>query len=121
MDVYFGHPSCIEFREEIYEPIRRSELYTQHNIVLPHEDSDEPFDSKEFLREECDLMISEVSAASTGLGIELGWADSFDVRVVYIHRDGASPSSSVPVVGDKIGTYGNREELVNVMQEAISA
>lgn len=85
MYVYFGHPSSIDFRQELYEPVRRGGLYQRHNVVFLHEDSDEPFNSEEFLREQCDLIIAEVSASSTGLGIELGWTNSFDVRAVYIH------------------------------------
>lgn len=72
MKIYVGHSSDIDFREELYEPLKSSRIAEEHKLVFPHEDSEELFDSKEFFRDECDLFIAEVSDSSTGLGIELG-------------------------------------------------
>jgi len=57
--------------------------------VLPHETSDEPFNSKDYLKNEADLMIAEVSESATGLGIELGWADNYEVPIICVYRNGS--------------------------------
>lgn len=88
-------------------------------IVLPHEDSDEPFDSKKFLREDCDLFVAEVSKASTGLGIELGWADIYDISIVCVHREDADISSSLSAVSDEIMSYEDTEELVELIGKVV--
>lgn len=62
MQIYVGHSSSLDFRSELYQPIRDSRLDETRTFVLPHEDSDEPFESKPFLRGECDLVIAEVQS-----------------------------------------------------------
>lgn len=115
MKIYVGHSSSIDFREKLYRPLKESSLTEEHDFVFPHEDSDELFDSKSFLREEADLFIAEVSEASTGLGIELGWADVFDVPVLCIHREGSEVSSSLQVLNGEVKSYG--EELVSEVEK----
>lgn len=111
MRIYVGHSSSMAFRDCLYDPIRGSRLDEEHEVALPHENSDKLFDSKEYLREECDLFVAEVSEASTGLGIELGWADLFDVPIVCIHREGEDFSSALTEVADEIVSYSEIEEI----------
>lgn len=120
MKIYIGHPSSINYRETIYEPIRSSKLDDEHTIVLPHEASEEPFDSKTFLKEDCDLFVAEVSEASTGLGIELGWADLYEVPVICVCMKGSEPSGSISQVTDNVKSYQNSDELVEIIKKSIS-
>jgi hypothetical protein len=119
MKIYVGHSSDLDYREELYDPLRESDLDEEHEIILPHEDSDEPFDSKEILRYECDLFVAEVSKPSTGLGIELGWADLYDVSIVCIYCEGSEVSSSLAAVTGDIKSYENSEELVSIIEDWI--
>ena len=119
MDIYIGHSSSIDFKEQLYQPLRNSSLDDEHNIVLPHEDSDEPFDSKEFLKNECDVFVAEVSEASTGLGIEIGWADLYEVSVICIYREKAEISGSLSVLNAEMIAYKDREDMINAITEVI--
>lgn len=119
MDIYVGHSSSIDFKEQLYRPLRNSSLEDEHNLVLPHEDSDEQFDSKEFLKNECDVFVAEVSEASTGLGIELGWADLYEVPVICIYREKAEISGSLSVLNAEMIEYKDREEMINAITEVI--
>lgn len=120
MKIYVGHSSSIDFREKLYRPLKESNL-AEHEFVFPHEDSGEPFDSKKFLSEEADLFVAEVSEASTGLGIELGWADLFDVPVLCIHREEARPSSSLQALEADVESYSSEEELVEAVKDFVEA
>lgn len=119
MKIYIGHSSSIDCREELYEPLRESDLDEEHELVLPHETSDELFDSKEFLRDECDLFVAEVSKPSTGLGIELGWADEFGVPVLCVHSEEAEISSSVSVVAEDVQKYMSKKELLELILDRV--
>lgn len=119
MKIYIGHSSSVDYIEELYQPLRKSDIDEEHEIVFPHEGSDEPFDSKEFLRDECGLFVAEVSRPSTGLGIELGWADEFGVSVLCVHSEEAEISSSVPVVADDIQEYGDERELLDLIRDRV--
>lgn len=119
MRIYVGHSSSMDFEEKIYKPIRDSELNKRHEVVLPHEDSDELFDSRSFFEEGCDLFVAEVSQASTGLGIEMGWADQLDVEILCVHSEEVEPSGSIRAVTDNVRTYSDRDELVEVIESFV--
>jgi hypothetical protein len=118
MKIYFAHSSEIDYKEEFYRHFKESKLSQEHKLVFPH-DFDEFFNSKSILRDECDLVIAEVSRSSTGLGIELGWAESFDIRVICLHREGSDPSSSLPAVTSNIKNYSNIEEMVDKVERFV--
>lgn len=116
MKIYVGHPTDFDFEEELYRPLKESSIAEEHELVFPH-DSGDFFESKRFLRDECDLFVAEVSRASTGLGIELGWAEEFGVPVLCVYREGAEPSSAVGTVTSEIRVYSDVEELTRVVRD----
>ena len=117
--IYVGHSSGFDCKQELYQPLKESELSQNHEFVFPHEDSDELFDSKTYFREECDLFVAEVSRASTGLGIELGWADQFDVPILCVYRPGSNPSGSLKAVTDNIEVYESSEDLISIIRNQV--
>jgi len=122
--VYVAHSREFDFRKELYEPLRNSEINRIYNFVLPHENSDAPFDSKAFLKKGCSLVIAEVSYPSTGLGIELGWANLLKLPIVCISRKGAKISGSLKAVCSEFieysGATGLIEQLTPVLIKFLS-
>jgi hypothetical protein len=119
MKIYIGHSTELNYREDLYSPLKQSALAEEHELVFPH-DSDDFSNSREFLRDECDLVIAEVSKSSTGLGIELGWTSLFEVPVICVFRSGSDPSSSLKAVTDNFVEYSYKEELVSKLEGKIS-
>ena len=120
MNIYVGHSSNYNFKEKLYKPIRESVLNNLHNIVLPHEKSTKPFNSNEYLKE-CDLMIAEVSKPSTGLGMELGWAHSWEVPILAIHEKGTKSGGSLTVVIISFIEYEDEKDMISKLETYISA
>ncbi len=120
MNIYLSHSSSFDFKNELYKPIKESALFNKHQFVLPHDVSDKLFNSKKFLKEEADLMIAEVSYPSFGVGIELGWADMFNVPIVGIYKKGSQVSSSVRVVTQRFFEYEDSQLLVKAVTESIA-
>lgn len=115
INIYVGHTTKeYDFKEELYKPLRSSFLNDYVNIVLPHEYSDKPFNSKEFLKQ-CHCMVAEVSYPSTGLGIELGWASLYDIPIICFYKKGLKPSSSLSVITNKFIEYKNIQDLSNIL------
>jgi hypothetical protein len=119
MEIYVAHLRKFDFRKDLYETIRQSSLNNEHTFVFPHENSDASFNSKDYLNKEADLLIGEVSKASTGLGIGLGWADIYGVPIVCIYRRGAKIFGSLKVVSKHFVEYSNREELISGIRRVI--
>ena len=116
VNIYVAHSRSFDFVKELYEPIRESVLSRTHTIVLPHEASDEPFDSKTYLRDEADVLIAEVSEPSIGLGMELAWADQYRVPIICVYRSGANVSSSVRTVSNRFLEYASGPELIRGLE-----
>lgn len=119
MKIYFGHTKESDYQNELYKPIRNSELNKKHTFALPHEESDEPFNSKVFLKD-CDLFIAEVSHKATGLGIELGWADLLNIPVICIYKKGCKPSSSLKVISNTFVEYKDEDDLLKKLEYILS-
>lgn len=113
MNIYVAHARSFDFKKELYEPIRQRSLSDEHTFVLPHETSNEPFDSKEYLQHQADVVLAEVSEPSTGLGVELGWADIYGVPIVCLYRKGSRISGSLQVVSKNFVEYSNNKELIS--------
>jgi len=120
MKIYVSHSRNFDFQKELYEPIRKSSLNNKHTFILPHEKSDEPFNSKEYLKNQCDLLIAEVSNPETGLGIELGWADIYEVPIICIYRKGSKLSGSLKVISKSFIEYSNSAELISEIEKVIN-
>lgn len=110
MKIYISHSTSFDYQTELYKPLRNFILHNLISFVLPHEKDAEVGYSKKIIPK-CDLMIAEVSYPSTGMGIELGWADSANVPIIAIHKKGLKPSSSVQAVTDKIVVYDNIKDV----------
>jgi hypothetical protein len=121
MKIYIGHSNGFDFKNELYIPIKQSNLNNEHTFFLPHEKSLELFPSLEYFKtKQVDIFIAETSYPSTGLGIELGWASSYTIPIVCIYKKGQKYSSSISAVTDKIIEYTN-DNLVEVLGSIINA
>ncbi len=114
MRIYIGHSREFDFKKEFYEPLKK----LNYEFIFPHEHSDEPFNSKEFLKT-CDLMIAEVSFPSTGLGIEIGWADFLEIPIIFIYKSGSKISGSLKLMKGKFIEYSDGEDLKRKLKKEI--
>lgn len=121
MKIYIGHSTDYDFKKELYEPIRSSSLNTEHEIILPHEAYEDASDfvTRDIIKT-CNLMIAEVSYPSTGLGIELGWADLTKCPIICIYHSGQRTSSSLKVVSDKFIEYTDKDDLMKKLKDTIA-
>jgi len=110
MKVYIAHASVFDFARELYEPIKQSALWTQHEIFLPH-DQGRNLKTRTSI-EQSGLLIAEISYPATGEGIELGWADAAGVKIAAVYRRGSQYSSSVSYLTDKILEYNDAGSLI---------
>ena len=114
--VYVSHSRDFYFRKELYKPLREIKGY---ELILPHEHSDELFSSKDFFRDGCDVLVVEASYKSTGMGIEIGWADAFDIPIIILYKKGCKLSGSVKSMSDRVIEYDSLEEMVKKLEEEL--
>ena len=116
MKIYVGHSTDFNFEQELYQPLMHSRISDRHKLIFPHRS--EFTNSKKIIRE-CDLILAEVSYPSTGLGMELGWAEEFNKDVICIHREGEKPSSAIQVVSADVKIDRNEDEMIDVVADAV--
>ena len=120
MKLYLSHATSFDYKKELYEPLRKSKLNKMYEIIMPHENSTDLFNSKDFLKSDSkNIMIAEISYPSIGLGIELGWANAFGNKIICIYKKDAKLSSSVKVVTKNIIAYENSKDLIDKLSETL--
>jgi hypothetical protein len=119
MKIYVSHSTQFNYQEELYRPLTSSKLYTSNEIILPHKDSLELFSSKDYFAS-CDLVIAEVSFPSTGVGIELGWANAQNIKIICVYKTGSKFSSSLKAVSKYFIEYSSPEDLIKKLEEIVS-
>lgn len=113
MKIYVSHSRSYDFVNELYVPLRSSDLNSQYEFILPHETSSEPFHTKEsFQTHGCDVVLAEVSFPSTGQGIELGFANLLNIPVVCFYKKEAKISDSLKTITDTFIAYQNTDDLL---------
>lgn len=118
LKIYVAHSKNIDFKTELYTPLKNSPLYSQYGFILPHE-TDEFVNSKEIIRKS-NLVIAEVSYSATGVGIELGWADSFSVPILCLHKEDAKPSGSLKAITNTIISYFDSADMLRKIKSFLS-
>ena len=114
MKIYVSHSSKIDYKKDLYNPLRESELAKRHEFLFPHERSLDLFPTKElFDNRGCDLVFAEVSYPSHGQGVELGWAFDRGIRIVFAHKPEANLSVVIPELSKEIFSYTDSQDLVN--------
>jgi hypothetical protein len=116
MKVYVSHCKNFDYKKELYEVLENSGLKVE--FILPHKDSTVPFNTKDLLQnKKCDLVLAEVSFPATGQGIELGWADIYQIPIVCIYKKDAKIAGSLKVITDKFIEYDDDRSLVSSLSE----
>ena len=116
MKVYFCHSRNFDFKNDLYKPIRESGLNTQHEIIFPHEDDSSIIKTKDIIKT-CDVVFAEVSFPSTGLGIELGWADIQAIQIVCLSKTGTKVSGSLKFITNNFIEYSDTSDLVKKVEK----
>ena len=118
MKLYLSHASNFDYNTELYEPLKVA-LGGAHELYLPHDPGNDGKNSKQAI-ERSDAVLAEVSYASTGQGIELGWAEAAGVPIVCFYKEGAQPSSALRHLTSTIFPYTSPEELATKITHYLS-
>jgi len=92
MKIYVGHATSFDYKNELYAPIKNSDLWLQHEFVLPHDKNTEPFNSKLTISNS-DLVIA--------------------VPILAIYKEGCISSSAIKIITDRIIPYNDLTLLLN--------
>ena len=102
MRIYLAHSSNCDYINTIYKPILNDPELSKI-ITLPHMEKDNMHNRNYY--EDFDFVIAEVSNASTGMGIELGFFYDEKVPIYCIYR--GHYSKSVEAITKNIMEYDN--------------
>lgn len=114
MKIYFPHSKQLDY-EQFYAAIRQSSVFSKHTCILPYEKSEKPENTHEIIKA-ADLIIAEVSYPGTGLGIELGWAHSFQKRIICIYKYDFHLAGSLKYISEEYISYVDYPELIKKLE-----
>lgn len=120
MKIYLSHSTQYDFLNELYRPLQASPLNTKHEIIyfLSDDSPDKTKNSKEVIRTS-DVVIADVSIRSIGIGMELGWADAFEKRIILIHQKEAQLSKYLKLLTEEIISYESSQDLVRQLEQIL--
>lgn len=119
MKIFVTHSSNFDFESELYAPLRGSALAKKYQLIFPQESGVEK-NTRDVIRE-CNVVLAEVSYPSTGSGIEMGWADSFQKPIICICKKGTEPSASLHRIAKALFFYSTAEELFEKLEAEFNA
>jgi hypothetical protein len=110
MNIYCIHSTAFDFVADYYLEITQCSLLKEHEMIFPHLPGSPEIHSRSII-DKCDLVLAEVSYPSTGLGIELGWADSAGKPIVAVHKKDLIISSSIRMITQHIVPYSSMRDI----------
>ena len=117
MKIYICHASKFDYINKLYNPIKESEFFKEHEFIFPH-DGDIVINTKDIISN-CDLIIAETSMKTMGQGIELGWADYANIPIICIYEKGVEISSSLRFITNDIIEYENSKDMIQKIRKEI--
>ena len=117
MNIYFPHSKQLDY-EAFYTALRTSSVFSKHTLVLPYEKTSAPENSKEIIKK-ADLIIAEVSYPGTGLGIELGWANNMNKRIVCVYKYNFTPARSLKYISNEFISYDSYSDLLKKLKKVV--
>lgn len=115
-NIYVAHANSSDFRDVLYPAVETSHFGTNEHVVYPHKHPNKQFHSKDYIKT-CSLFLADGSEPSTGMGIELAWADMYHVPILCVHREEKKPSSSISYFTKEFISYKNKEDLRNKLDD----
>lgn len=111
MNIYISHSGAYDYENDLYKPLKESELAKTHHFFLPREPENLDTDAKTELKH-MDILVAESSLPSTGQGIELAQAEAAGVPIVCFYKVSSKPSSSLRFVTNEVIEYRDTEDFL---------
>lgn len=116
--IYLAHSSKFDFKNDLYEPIKRSNLADIYDFIYLMETPGNLPNTKEMIRS-FNAVIGEISYPSTGAGIEIGWADALGIPLVLIHNQSYNPPEYYKTISSYVSEYDNAENIPEIIAPAL--
>lgn len=113
MKVYISHSTSFDFLNEFYLPIKNCKDFEDVQFFFPHDDKEK--NTKDIIGS-FDLVVAEVSFASTGQGIEIGWADMKNIPLLCLYRKGSKISSSLKLITKNVVEYSDEQDMLKKLK-----
>lgn len=119
MKIFISHSTNYNYLDELYTPLKNSELNTKHELILPHEEGKE-VPIKDVIRE-CDLVVAEVSDPDFAQGVALGWANEAYVSIICFFKSGSKVSPALQYITESTSEYDSVDNMVKSINAVVDA
>ncbi|MEG2310667.1 MAG: hypothetical protein RSB76_01610 [Clostridia bacterium] len=111
LDIYISHSKKMDYKNKLYNPLLKSKIGKENNLILPRTPQYNNIDTKDVLANS-DVLIAEVTIPGTGVGIEIGRAQCCNVKILCLLKKGEKCSTSVRRVCENIIEYSSEDEMI---------
>ncbi|KKQ51787.1 hypothetical protein A2865_03275 [Candidatus Woesebacteria bacterium RIFCSPHIGHO2_01_FULL_39_17] len=117
MKIFVSHSSSYDYVNKLYKPLQKSQINKDHKIFLLHEDRKDVL-TKDIIKKS-DVIVAEVSFPSTGQGIELGWANLYNIPIICCYQYASKPSGSLKYLAKDFIIYKNKDQMIEKLAIAL--
>lgn len=115
--IYVGHSTQFDYETELYAPLKK---LTRYAFIFPHEELLQPHNTRNIIAN-ADIFLAEVSYPSTGLGIELGWANDANIPIICIYKKEYTFSSAIKLIANDMIEYNNMEDISEKLSKYLAS
>ena len=114
--IYLAHSRDprFDYQRDFYLPFIKN--FRDIEIIVPHDNYAESSFNSKLVIATCDFLIAEVSYPSTGLGMELAWAEAANIPVLCLYKNDTLPSSSVFNLCNDVNRYHAPLDYINTVK-----
>lgn len=117
MKIFVAHSSSLDFTNELYKPLQESSLANKYDFNLPLLSGEYKTTLHDI--KSSDIVIAEVSYASTGMGIELGWANLLDKKIIVFAKEGTIISRSLDKITKNKFFYTSSKDMIQKLSQRL--
>lgn len=120
MILYVSHPKTVDYKDELYAPLRQSRLDNIYDIILPNEFSAADYNIRElFEARQVTAILAEVSEPSTMQGVELGWASLYNIPIILLHKNTVEIPESLAAISSSVIAYEYLDDVIDDIYQFI--
>lgn len=120
LKVYFVHSRRIDYNNDIYLPVLRSNILSKHTLIFPETNANKDTYYKD-LMEKADIFIVDLTNPDTGLNMELKESILLKKPILALAKRSIGYEEKYQKLLKNVIGYDNPQELVSYVERFVES
>lgn len=120
LKVYFVHSRRIDFNNDIYLPVLRSNILSKHTLIFPETNENKDTYYKDLMAK-ADLFVIDLTNPDTGFNLELKNAIVLKKPILALAKKSIGYEEKYQKLLKNVIGYSNKQELANYVETFVES